>query len=122
MQSFLMTPNFSKTFFYKEPQDLYQTFCNTYAYYKQASYCNPTPNHQKLFQECNLTWKQIKHKDKTLIKENICRYFNTIPSYIRSHQSNFIQNRVNNSNSTPSLFSFKINNIHLQRNIEVPRN
>ncbi|CAG8764314.1 17350_t:CDS:2, partial [Dentiscutata erythropus] len=31
------------------PQDLYQTFCNVYAYYKQASHCNPTPNRQRLF-------------------------------------------------------------------------
>ncbi|CAG8680512.1 14534_t:CDS:2, partial [Racocetra fulgida] len=48
-----------KLFFYKEPQDLYQTFCNAYAYYKQASQYNPTPHRQKLFQEYNIHGKPI---------------------------------------------------------------
>ncbi|CAG8835585.1 24695_t:CDS:2, partial [Gigaspora margarita] len=74
-----------------------------------------------LFQEYNLTWKQIKYKHKTLIEKKICKYFNTISSHIRSHQSNFIQNRVNNSNSILSFPLFKIN-IQLQHNVEVPKN
>ncbi|CAG8834202.1 3988_t:CDS:2, partial [Gigaspora margarita] len=92
------------------PQDLYQTFCNAYTYYKQASHCNPTPNRQKLFQKCNLTWKQIKQKHKILIKEKIREYFNTIPSYI-----------PNNSNSISSFLLFKINT-QPQHNVEVIKN
>ncbi|CAG8795267.1 24741_t:CDS:1, partial [Gigaspora rosea] len=103
------------------PQDLYQMFCNAYAYYKQASHYNPTPNHQKLFQECNLTWKQIKYEHKALIKEKIREYFNTIPSHIHFHQSNFIPNRANNSNSISTFLSFKINT-QPQHNVEVPKN
>jgi hypothetical protein len=52
MQSFLKIPSFSKIFFYKQPQDKYQEFCNAYAYYKQAILCNPKPNRQKIMQEC----------------------------------------------------------------------
>jgi len=51
MQSFLKTLNFSKDFFYKLPQDLYQKFYNAYAYYKQAMLCDPKLNRQKLMQE-----------------------------------------------------------------------
>ncbi|CAB4425447.1 unnamed protein product [Rhizophagus irregularis] len=52
MQSFLKAPNFSKTFFYKQPQNKYQDFCNAYAYYKQVILCDPNPNRERLSQEC----------------------------------------------------------------------
>ena len=52
MQSFLKAPNFNKNFFYKQPQDKYQEFCNAYAYYKQAILCDPKPIRQRIMQEC----------------------------------------------------------------------
>ena len=100
MQSFLTAPKFNKVFFYKEPQDLYQEFCNAFAYYKQAVLCDPKPNRQKLMQECVAAWKQAKHQDKSLIYDKINEYFNTVSSHTRSHQSFFIRHNVANSNSS----------------------
>ena len=100
MQSFLTAPKFNKVFFYKEPQDLYQEFCNAFAYYKQAVLCDPKPNRQKLMQECVAAWKQAKHQDKSLIYDKINEYFNTVSSHTRFHQSFFIRHNVANSNSS----------------------
>ncbi|CAG8798916.1 19676_t:CDS:2, partial [Gigaspora rosea] len=33
------------------PQTLYEKYCNTFAYYKQVSICNPQPNHQQLMKD-----------------------------------------------------------------------
>ena len=52
MQSFLKALNFNKKFFYQKPQNRYQEFCNVYAYYKQATLCDPKLNRQKLMEEC----------------------------------------------------------------------
>ena len=60
MQSFLKAPNFNKKFFYQKPQDRYQEFCNEYAYYKQATLCDPKLNRQKLMEECLKVWKEVK--------------------------------------------------------------
>ena len=85
MQSFLKTLNFSKEFFYKPSQDLYQEFCNTYAYYKQAILCDPKPNHQKLIQECINIWKENKKHDTAFIKDIIREYYETVPFTLRSY-------------------------------------
>src|SRR5438128_4969822 len=109
MQSFLSTPNFDEVFFYKKPLNLYQEFCNAFAYYKQAILCDPTPNRQKLANECLEAWKQVKHHDKPLIYEKIHEYFDTVPSLTRSHQSFFQRNNVARSSraslpvNTPSF-------------------
>ncbi|CAG8531190.1 7793_t:CDS:2 [Dentiscutata erythropus] len=73
MQSFLSTPNFNKTFFYKEPQTLYKQFCNAFAYYKQVSLCNLNPNRQQLIKDCNFAWKQIKKEEEELSKNAVCQ-------------------------------------------------
>jgi hypothetical protein len=90
MQNFLKTPNFIKDFFYKQPRDLYQEFCNAYAYYKQATLCDPKPNRQKLMEECTNNWKRNKHHDATFIKNKISKYYETIPSTVRSYQRLFV--------------------------------
>ncbi len=71
MQSFLKAPNFSKNFFYKQPQDKYQEFCNAYAYYKQAILCDPKPNRQRIMQECITAWKEVKKNDTAFIESKI---------------------------------------------------
>jgi len=85
MQSYFKIPNFDKNFFYKQPQDKYQEFCNAYVYYKQVVLCDPKINHQKLMQECITTWKEVKKHDTTFIENKIHEYYNTILSTIRSH-------------------------------------
>ncbi|CAG8502718.1 14575_t:CDS:2 [Dentiscutata heterogama] len=122
MQSFLSMPNFNKTFFFKEPQTLYEKFSNAFAYYKQVSLCNSHPNRQQLMKDCNLAWKQIKKENKIVIDEKIRSYFNSIPSHIYCHQSKFTLCNMNNSSS-----SFLPNNtllIHasLQREDKLPKN
>src|SRR6266516_3975211 len=87
MQSFLTSPNFNKNFFYKKPIDLYQEFSNAYAYYKQATHSNTSPNRQELLREARAAWKQIKSQDKAIIREQIKTYFTTLPHIIRSYQS-----------------------------------
>ncbi|CAG8516124.1 2174_t:CDS:2 [Scutellospora calospora] len=94
MQSFLKTPNFDTHFFYKSPSDLYQEFSNTYAYYKQAIHCNPTPNKQKLLIETCAAWKKIRNENKTFIRKKIQLYLTIVPHTIRSYNS------LINSNST----------------------
>jgi hypothetical protein len=84
MQSFLKIPSFSKNFFYKQPQDKYQEFCNAYAYYKQVILCNPKPNRQKIMQECIVAWKKVKKHDTAFIDNKIREYYNTTPSTIRT--------------------------------------
>lgn len=101
MQSFLKTPNFSKDFFYNPPQDLYQEFCNAYAYYKQATLCDPKPNRQKLMQECIIIWKENKKHDAAFIKDKIREYYETIPSTLRSYQRLFVsRDMATSSNQT----------------------
>ena len=101
MQSFLKAPNFSKNFFYKQPQDKYQEFCNAYAYYKQAILCDPKPNRQRIMQECITAWKEVKKNDTAFIESKIREYYDTTPSTIRSHQSIFMtRNSTNSSHQT----------------------
>ncbi|CAG8807768.1 38067_t:CDS:2 [Gigaspora margarita] len=75
-------PNFDKHFFYKPPSDLYQEFANTYAYYKQATLCNPTLNKQNLLNKAQTVWKEIKNKNEAVIREKIQSYLTTAPSTI----------------------------------------
>src|SRR3954469_15588477 len=75
MQSFLKLPHFNKNFFYKQPQDRYQEFCNAYAYYKQATLCDPKLNRQKLIEDCLIVWKEVKKNDATLIENKIREYY-----------------------------------------------
>ena len=102
MQSFLKLPNFNKNFFYNQPQDKYQEFCNAYAYYKQAVHCNPKLNRQKLLQECITAWKEIKKQNTTFIENKINEYYNTIPPTIHSHQTFFLSHRTLNTPTTPT--------------------
>jgi len=85
MQSFLKAPNFDKKFFFKQPQNKYQEFCNAYAYYKQATLCDLKPNREKLLQECAVVWKDIKKHDSDFIENKIQEYHDIIPSTVRSH-------------------------------------
>ena len=100
MQSFLKTPNFSKDFFFKQPRDLYQEFCNAYAYYKQATLCDPKPNRQKLIEECTNNWKKNKQHDAAFIRNKIREYYETIPPTVRSYQRLFISHDIINSDHT----------------------
>ena len=102
MQSFLKAPNFSKNFFYKQPQDKYQEFCNAYAYYKQAILCDPKPNRQRIMQECITAWKEVKKNDTAFIESKIREYYDTTPSTIRSHQSIFMTRNLTNSSHQTS--------------------
>src|SRR5688572_28926602 len=103
MQSFLKAPNFNKNFFYKQPQNKYQEFCNAYAYYKQATLCDPKPNREKLLQECATVWKVIKKNDNDFIENKICEYYNTIPTTVRSHQRIFMSHhKTPNFHHTPT--------------------
>ncbi|CAB4477164.1 unnamed protein product [Rhizophagus irregularis] len=103
MQSFLKAPNFSKTFFYKQPQNKYQEFCNAYAYYKQATLCDPKLNREKLSQECASEWKDVKKHDNVFIESKICEYYETIPTTIRSHQQILMScNATPSSHHTPT--------------------
>src|SRR5438874_689679 len=100
MQSFLKTPHFNKELFYKPSQNIYQEFCNAYAYYKQATLCDPNPNRQKLMQECVNIWKQNKKHDTAFIKDIIREYYETIPSTLRSYQRLFTSRDVTSSSHT----------------------
>ncbi|CAB4464998.1 unnamed protein product [Rhizophagus irregularis] len=103
MQSFLKAPNFSKTFFYKQPQNKYQEFCNAYAYYKQATLCDPKLNREKLSQECASEWKDVKKHDNVFIESKICEYYETIPTTVRSHQQILMsRNATPSSHHTPT--------------------
>ena len=102
MQSFLKLPNFNKNFFYNQPQDKYQKFCNAYAYYKQAVLCDPKPNRQKLLQECITAWKEVKNQDTAFIENKINEYYRTIPPTIHSHQRFFLSHRTPNTPNTPT--------------------
>ncbi|CAB4483266.1 unnamed protein product [Rhizophagus irregularis] len=103
MQSFLKAPNFSKTFFYKQPQNKYQEFCNAYAYYKQATLCDPKLNREKLSQECASEWKDVKKHDNVFIESKICEYYKTIPTTVRSHQQILMsRNATPSSHHTPT--------------------
>ncbi|CAG8796003.1 3684_t:CDS:1, partial [Gigaspora rosea] len=105
-----------------EPQTLYHKFCNSYTYNKQVALCSPNPNCRQLMQECNLTWNQIKHENKTSIDEKIRTYFNAIPSHTYSHYSQFTQHSTNNSDYIDTS-PFILNNISLQPNDEeLPKN
>src|SRR6185369_1137780 len=79
MHSYFKIPNFNKNFFYKQPQDKYQEFCNAYAYYKQAVLCDPKLNRQKLMQEYIDTWKEVKKHDAAFIENKIREYYSIIP-------------------------------------------
>src|SRR4051794_26397815 len=108
MQSFLKIPHFNKNFFYSQPQDKYQEFCNAYAYYKQAVLCDPKPNRQKLLQECIIAWKEVKKQDADFIENKIHEYCSTIPPTIRSHQRFFLSHHtpiISTPNPTPTLTS-----------------
>jgi hypothetical protein len=97
MQSFLKAPNFDRKFFFKQPQNKYQEFCNAYAYYKQASLCDPNPNREKLLQECATVWKDIKKHDSDFIENKIHEYYDTIPTTVRSHQRIFMSRNMTSS-------------------------
>ena len=99
LRSFL---NFDKNFFYKQPQDKYQEFCNAYAYHKQAVLCDPKLNRQKLMQECIDTWKEVKEHDAAFIENKIREYYSTIPPTIHSHQRFFLSHRTPNTPTTPT--------------------
>ncbi|CAG8834561.1 38678_t:CDS:2 [Gigaspora margarita] len=99
MQSFLRLSNFDKHFFYKPLSDLYQEFANTYAYYKQATLCNPIPNKQKLLNEAQTAWKEIKNENEAVIHEKIQSYL-TIASSTICTQCNFIVHTSSNRAST----------------------
>lgn len=104
MQSFLKTPNFDTHLFYKSPTDLYQEFSNAYAYYKQATLCNPNPNKQQLLSEAREAWKQIKNENTNIIREKIKSYLSTVPSTIRSYHRLMV-NSNSNSTSTSTFAS-----------------
>ncbi|CAG8672204.1 16126_t:CDS:2, partial [Racocetra fulgida] len=105
MQSFLKAPKFDKQFFYKPPTDLYQEFCNAYAYSEQAAHCNIIPNKQKV--------EKNSGQNETIIREKIQAYLATEPYIIRSYQrimrpppTNFVQT---SSISMPSSLRTSIN-------------
>ncbi|CAG8511782.1 5574_t:CDS:2 [Racocetra fulgida] len=86
MQSFLKAPKFDKQFFYKPPTDLYQEFCNAYAYSEQAAHCNIVPNKQKLLSDARTEWKKIREQNETIIHKKIQAYLATKPHIICSYQ------------------------------------
>ncbi|PKY58363.1 hypothetical protein RhiirA4_480213, partial [Rhizophagus irregularis] len=120
MQSFLKLPKFNKTFFYNEPQDKYQEFCNAYAYYKQAELCNSKPNRQKLLQECITAWKEVRKQDTSFIENKIHEYYNTIPPTIHSHQNFFLSHRTPTA-STPIPTHTTQKHTSIPQNITTPR-
>src|SRR5256885_3217067 len=105
MQSFFKTLNFEKQFFYKPPSDLYQEFSNAYAYYKQATLSNTTPDRQELLKEARAAWKQIKKQDEIIIREKIQTYFATLPRLIQFHHSLLISAPVAVSTSASASAS-----------------
>src|SRR5581483_4810179 len=84
MQTFLSTPNLSKSFLYKNPGNTYQRYCNAYAYNYLVHFGTPK-NKENLVKECNLAWKEIKKSDAKDIEAEIKMLFNTTLLVTRSH-------------------------------------
>ncbi|PKY26094.1 hypothetical protein RhiirB3_441280 [Rhizophagus irregularis] len=125
MQSFLKGPNFNKKFFFKQPQNKYQEFCNVYAYYKQATLCNPKLNHQQLMEECTTVWKEVRKNDTTFIENKICEYYDTVPSTVHSHQKIFVSCNVTSSfhhTSTPKYTSTPRQLVGFIDTTKIPKN
>ena len=61
MQIFLSTPDFSKSFLYKNPGNIYQRYCNVYAY-TYLVHSGIPQNKENLVKECNLAWKETKKR------------------------------------------------------------
>ncbi|CAB4476999.1 unnamed protein product [Rhizophagus irregularis] len=125
MQSFLKGPNFNKKFFFKQPQNKYQEFCNVYAYYKQATLCNPKLNHQQLMEECTTVWKEVRKNDTTFIENKICEYYDTVPSTVHSHQKIFMSRNVTSSfhhTSTPKYTSTPRQLVGFIDTTKIPKN
>src|SRR6266542_2584603 len=106
LQIFLKALNFSKNFFYKQPQDKYQEFCNAYEYYKKAILCDHKQNRQRIMQECITAWKEVKKNDTTFIENKIREYYDTTPSTICSHQSIFMTRNSTNSSYQTSTSKY----------------
>lgn len=121
-QKTYLTPQqkFSKTFLYPNPTNLYQYYCNAFAYSELINtYQETKPAKQKIMEDANRNWTNIKVLDKTKIYEEINRLSNTpisdttfksfisnqssqSPQLLQQQQSNNNNNDlVNLADSTP---------------------
>ncbi|CAG8512950.1 7118_t:CDS:2, partial [Dentiscutata heterogama] len=83
-QSFLSMPNFSKTYLYVIPKNLYQEFCNAFAFFTMVKACNPSMNRQDLMDTANTEWRLCRTESETTIRDQIKQYLAASPPIIRT--------------------------------------
>src|SRR5437764_740911 len=77
MQTFLKTLKYDKKYIFKNPSNLYETFCNAYIYYIMVSTRNPFPKTRNVFLQAQEEWKTIKNLNKKNIEQKINDYLQT---------------------------------------------
>ncbi|CAG8497475.1 9233_t:CDS:2 [Scutellospora calospora] len=83
-QSFHSMPNFSKTYLYVIPKNLYQEFCNAFAFFIMVKACNPSMNWQDLMDTANTEWRLCRTESETTIRDQIKQYLAASPPIIRT--------------------------------------
>src|SRR5260363_362973 len=107
MQKFLKTPTFDKKYIFKNPSNLYENFCNAYAYYMAVSMRNPSPKKQDIFTKAQEEWKVVKNLDKTIIENQINNYLQT-PLQLLPYLSLSSTSHSARLNETSSLSSISL--------------
>ena len=99
MQSFLSAPKFNKTLFFINPTNLYQEYCNAYAYQYMVKKGIIAPDKQIVLQEARISWKTIKVQDQDTILQQIQEYLASQPRVIYNHCAIFSINSAKSSNN-----------------------
>ncbi|CAG8805213.1 6126_t:CDS:2, partial [Cetraspora pellucida] len=74
---FLGTPKFNKKLIFKNPSNLYENFCNAYAYYLAISIGTPSSKKQDIFIKAQEGWKTIRNLNEETIQNKINNYLQT---------------------------------------------
>ena len=99
MQSFLSASKFNKTLFFINPTNLYQEYCNAYAYQYMVKKGIIAPDKQIVLQEARISWKTIKVQDQDTILQQIQEYLASQPRVIYNHHAIFSINSAKSSNN-----------------------
>ncbi|CAG8792105.1 17125_t:CDS:1, partial [Dentiscutata erythropus] len=114
-QSFLSMPNFSKTYLYITPKNLYQEFCNAFAFFKMVKACNPNMNRQDSIDAANTEWRLCRTESETTIRDQIKQYLAASPPIMRT--ANFFlppgsySSNLSNSLNTNSISNSAISSL-----------
>ena len=81
-QTYFKDPNYSKNYLIQNPQNLYEEYVNAFAFSEMVKSHNKAPNKKELQQKAQDSWREVKMKDKDIIKNRIFELLHTpIESY-----------------------------------------